>query len=104
MSRDSAQGVGAVLCARAALASAISASAATTVFVETPVIVHSPANQKSARLTQPAFEQITNVILPSRPWRDRRARHFVIPRYKLRGYLPLRLATRLYSCGPRGSS
>jgi hypothetical protein len=43
MSGDSTHGVGLVPCALAAVASAVSAIAAKTVFVENPVIVHSPA-------------------------------------------------------------
>jgi hypothetical protein len=39
------------------------------------------------------FEQTTNAILPSIPRRDRRVRDFVIPRFKLRGYLPVSVAT-----------
>jgi hypothetical protein len=46
------------------------------------------------------FEQTTNAILPSIPRRDRRIRDFVIPRFKLRGYLPVSVYARLFKTPP----
>ena len=48
----------------------------------------------------PCFEQTTNAILPSIPRRDRRVRDFVIPRFKLRGYLPVSVTARLFKTLP----
>src|SRR4051812_4612902 len=88
MSGDSTHGVGAALCAPAALASAVSATAAKIVFVENPVI---RAFSKPLILVgvtdggQPALEQTTNAIRPS--IQRELIRDFVISRFKLRGYL-----------------
>ena len=90
MSGESTHGAGAALWATADVASAVSATAAKSVFVENLIIVHSPATDPKIGVTdrgsQP-FEQTTNAILPS----IRRARvcDFVISRLKLRGYLPV---------------
>jgi hypothetical protein len=58
MSGDSTHGVGFVPCALAAVASAVSATAAKTVFVENLVIVHSPATDPKIAATdggEPVF-------------------------------------------------
>jgi hypothetical protein len=88
MSGASTHGAGAALWATAEVASAVSATAAKSVFVENLVIVHSPATDPKIGVTDrgsQCFEQTTNAILPS----IRRApvRDFVISRFKLRGYL-----------------
>jgi hypothetical protein len=87
MSGASTQGVGAALWALADVASAASATAARTVFIENLVIVRSPATdpKKLAYLASQSLEQTTNAILPS--IRRTSVRDFVISRFELRGYL-----------------
>jgi hypothetical protein len=91
VSDDSTHGVGAAFWALAGVANAVSASAAKTV-LENFVIRILPTTDPEIAVPMaagPCFEQTTNGILPSIPRRERRVRDFVIPRFKLRGYLPI---------------
>jgi hypothetical protein len=97
MSGDSTHGVGAAFWALAGVANAVSASAAAKTVLENFVICILPTTDPEIALpmaASPCLEQTTNGILPSIPRRERRVRDFVIPRFKLRGYLHLAV-TRL---------
>jgi hypothetical protein len=93
MSGFSSHGDGAGLCANADVVSAPSAAAIKRVLVEDLVIVHAPSNRfEKSSASHRCFEQITNAIVPS----IRRVfspqftlDDFVIPRIRLRDYLPL---------------
>src|SRR4051812_28944427 len=80
MSGDSTHG--AALCALAAAVAVRSATAAITVFIERPCILHAPGNRTDFSLNK-SRTAFTGQYYASR------SRDFVISRSKLRGYLPL---------------